>query len=97
MRKAEGDEAKANSIYPKHSIRRPEDFLKIRVFEAEAELLKEKAKEAQRAKAVEAEKKSVAKAKAKHCAIESLAKKFMFTSVGALLALLVLVILYWAY
>ena len=46
---------------------------------------------------MEAEKKSVAKAKAKHCAIESLAKKFMFISVGALLALLVLVILYWAY
>ena len=37
---------------------------------------------------MEAEKKSVAKAKAKHCAIESLAKKFMFTSVAALLALI---------
>ena len=29
----------------------------------------------------------MAKAKAKHCAIESLARKFMFSSVGALLAL----------
>ena len=57
LEEAEGDEAKANAVYLKHSIRRSQDFLQIKVFDAETELLKEKAKEAQRAKAVEAEKK----------------------------------------
>ena len=57
LEEAEGDEAKANAFYPKHRIRRIQDFIKVEVFEAETELLKEKAKEAQRAKAVEAEKK----------------------------------------
>ena len=40
MEEAEGDEAKANALYPKHRIRRVQDMMKAIALDAEAEQLK---------------------------------------------------------
>ena len=40
MEEAEGDEAKANALYPKHRIRRVQDMMKAMALDAQAEQLK---------------------------------------------------------